>query len=117
MVGTPFSQRGRTDFLLAFEHELDVARQTIFLDHVFEGFGVHERLPFVIVGTSGIQTVANDSGFKRRGLPKFHRIHRHHIVMAVNQDGLGFGIDDFFTIDHRVPLGRHDLGLVGPGFE
>ena len=37
--------------------------------------------------------------------------------MAVNQDGLGFDIDDFFAINHEVSLGRHDLGFVGLGFE
>jgi len=37
--------------------------------------------------------------------------------MAIDEDGLGFWVDDFFAIDHGVALGGHHFGLVGTGFE
>ena len=33
--------------------------------------------------------------------------------MAVDKHGPGLGVDDLLGIDHRVALGRHDLGTVG----
>ena len=117
VFGAPFAQGGGTDFFLAFEHELDVAGKAVFLDHVFEGFGVHEGLAFVVVGAPGIEAVADNLGFEGLGLPEFEGIDGHHVVMAIDEDGLGFWVDDFFAIDHGVALGGHHFGLVGTGFE
>ena len=103
------------DLLLALKHELDVALQGAGFHQVLERFGVHERLTLVVVGTASPNLAVLDDGLERLGVPELDRIHGHHVVVAIDQYGLGGGVDDFLTHHDGVALCGVDVALVGAG--
>ena len=113
----PLREAARTDFLLAFEHELHVTGQSVGFHHRFKGFGVHERLAFVVVGATSPDFSVLDDRLKRVGVPQVDGIDGHHVVVAVNQHGRQFRVDGFLAIDDGIALGGHHLCLVGAGFQ
>ncbi len=87
VVGAELIQTRRADLLLAFEHELDVARQRIGSAHRLEGLGVHVELPLVVIGTAAPDAAVGHHRLERIGAPLVERIDRHHVVMAVDKHG------------------------------
>ena len=111
----PFRERRRTHFFLTFEDELDVVPELPSTNQIFESLDVHERLALVVIRTPRIDGPVADLRLEGRGDPQVERIDRHHVVVAVDQDGRQLRIDQLFAVDHRVSGRLHDLGLVGPG--
>ena len=116
MRGAPRFQRGRANFFFAFEHKLDIAAKLPFLDQIFKSFEVNKALPLVVVGPARIHLAVFKHRLKRLGVPFFHRVHRHHVVVAIHQHRVRLGVYNFFAIYHRVAARGHHLGLVGAGF-
>ena len=111
----PFRECRRAHFLLTFKDELDVVAELPGTHQIFERLDVHERLALVVIRTACVDGSVADLRLKGRGDPQVERIDRHHVVVAVDQDGRQFRIDQLFTVDHRMSGGLHDLGLVGAG--
>ena len=115
VVGAELVEAGRPDLFLAFEQEFHIAGQAVGRAHRFERLGVHEKLAFVVVRTPAPDASVLHDRFERRGAPFVHRIDRHHVVVAVHQYGLGFGIDDSFGENNRIAFRGKYLGMVGTG--
>ena len=82
---------------------------------VLKSLEVHEGLSLVVVCAAGVDGPVTDLGFERIGVPEIERIDRHHIVVAVNQDGRCFRIVFLLGEDDRVAGGLIDGGAVGTG--
>ncbi len=74
---------------------------------------MHPQLPLVVVGAAGPNAAVLDDGLERVGPPLGTRVDGHDVVMAVDQNGFGLGVDDFLGVHHRIAVGRHHLGPVG----
>ena len=107
----------RTDLLLAFEHELHVAGQAVGRAHRLESLDVHEKLPLVIVGTAAPDASLFHHRFERIGQPLADRLHGHHVVVAVDQHGLGRWVDDLLAVHHRISCGGHHFGPIRTGLD
>ena len=105
----------RTDLLLALEHELHVAGQRVGGTHRLECLGVHPQLPLVVIGAAGPDAAIADDRLEGVRTPLVARIHRHHVVVAVDQHRACLRIDGLLGIDHRIPGRGVDLRTVGPG--
>ena len=77
---------------------------------------MHPKLAFVVVRTSAPDTSLFDDRFERFGPPFVARVDGHHVIVPIDQYGFSFRVDDFFSIDHRIAIGRHHIGPVGSGF-
>ncbi len=83
--------------------------------HRLERLGVHPQLALVVVGAAAPDTAVADDRFERLGPPLAARIDGHHVVVAVDQYGLGLGIDDLLGVNHRIALRGKYFGMVGAG--
>ena len=80
-------QRRRTDFLLTLKNEFDVMAHQAILDQILKGFHLYHRLTLIIVRTTSIKPPVANIRFPRITLPRLQRLHRHHIVMSIYENG------------------------------
>ena len=78
---------GAADFLFALDQELHVHRQVAVLLQVrFDRLEVHEHLALVVGRAARVDLAVADRRLERRRGPQVHRVHRLHVVVAVEQD-------------------------------
>ena len=111
------TERGRTDFFLAFEDELHVVAEQAVAHEILEGFHLHEALSLVVVGTAGEDVPVAHFGLGGVGMPEVERCHGHHVVVAVDEHGGSGRVYDTFGVDERIALGGHHFGAVHAGLE
>ena len=104
---------GAADLLLALEQHLDVHRQASLLRQVrLDRLHVHEDLALVVDGAAGVELAVAHRGLERRRGPQLQRIHRLHVVVAVEEDRRrAFGAEPL-GVDHRMPGRLHELRVV-----
>ena len=108
----------RSNFLLALNHELDVARNLVGGHHGFKRLHVHEELPFVVAGAAcengalGMQLRLLDHRLEGRVVPQVDGVGRLHVVMSVHQHGRLGGVHQLLAVHHRVALGGHHFHVV-----
>ncbi len=83
------------------------------MNEVLECLGMHEALSLVVIGTTRPDSAILHYRFKRLGLPKLNRVHRHHIHMSIYQHSGGILVDNLFSVGHRIAVGLYYLSLVG----
>ena len=117
------SQGVTTYFFFAFNHEFHVTIQRICSHHIFKGFYVHEKLPFVITCSSGKNSSVRmligffNHRFKRWRGPQVKRVWRLNIVMSINQNSGVIWVDQLFTIDNWMSWGLvYGCGIAARGF-
>ncbi len=115
VLSAPGGQGSRSDLLFALEHELDVAPQRPGRHQRLERFDVHESLPLVVVRSASPDPAVADHRFERFGRPLVDRIHRHHVVMPVDQHRRCLRRDDPFAVDDRIAVRSENLGPRGSG--
>ncbi len=75
------------DLLLALDHHLDVDRQPPVRLHVrFDGLQMHEHLALVVGSSAREEIAVAHRRLERRRGPLLDRIHRLHVVVAVDED-------------------------------
>ena len=96
------------DFLFAFEDDLDVHRQAAVLLQVrLDRLEVHEDLSLVVGRAAGVDLAVANRRFERRRLPQLERVHRLHVVVAVEEDRRRARGAEPVAVDHRI-AGRVD---------
>ena len=84
---------------------------------IFKGLYVHEQLALVVVGPAAPDGAVMDLRIKGVVVPLVQRLHRLDVVVAVDQHGTGFRVNDLLAEDDRMAGGLADAGLVGARFE
>ena len=75
------------NFLFPFDHQMQIHRQlTMLLDRFLNSENVRKNLAFVVRGATRKNVAVLQHRLERRRVPKFQRIRRLHVVMAVNQN-------------------------------
>ena len=117
------SQRVTSHFFFTFNHKFHVTIQRICSDHIFKGFYVHKKLPFVITGSSGKNRSVRmligffNHRFKWRRGPQIKRIWRLNIVMSIDQNSGVIWVDQLFTIDNGMSWSWvNGCGIAARGF-
>jgi len=105
-------------FLFAFDDELHVHRQLDpLLDIGLHGFDVGVDLSLVVTGAARVDDVVFDPGLEWRRIPQVQWIHRLHVVVAVEEQGLAVGPDLGFSIDQRMAAQVEDLDRQAQFFQ
>ena len=113
------------DLLFSLENELHVHRQPAVLLQVrFDCLQMHEDLAFVVGRAASVDFAVAHGPLKRRRLPKVERIHRLHIVMAVEENGRCARCAEPVAVHNRIAwridqpdiLKAHPPHLVGTPF-
>ena len=108
-------ETGRTNLFLALENKLHVDAQQVVAHEIFESLDLYHRLALVVVGPAAPHgTVAHD-GLEGSRRPGRKRLGRHHVVVAVDENGGSIGRDEALAIDNGVALGGHHLDPFGTG--
>ena len=92
----------RTNFFLAFEDKLDVVVKQVLAVDILKGLDLNEGLSLVIVGSATPDVAVAHNRFKGGGVPQLQRLGRHHVVVGVDEDGRGCGVNQPFGIDDGV---------------
>ena len=71
---------------------------------------MRDQLPLVIACAPAVEPAIADRRFERWALPEVERLRRLDVVMAVEQQGVGFGILLDFADDHRLSRRLENLG-------
>ena len=101
-------QIGRTHFLFALNHHLDVHRQPAPGTRPSLQRGEHGRnLAFVIGCAPGVQIIPARRRLERGRFPLVNRVSGLHIVMPINENGWLTVRAKILAIDDRVPAGGH----------
>ena len=104
---------GAPHFLLALEQHLDVHRQPAVLRQVrLDRLHVHEDLALVVDGAAGIELAVAHGGVERRRRPQLDRIHRLHVVVAVEEDRRRALGAEPFGVDHGMAGRLHETRVV-----
>ncbi len=102
---------GAARLLLPLDEELDVDRQRAAgLEDGLDRLQVRVGLPFVVGGAAGDQVVALAGGLEGRVAPLLDRVHRLHVVMAVEEDRRLAGRAQPLAVDERMAAGVDALG-------
>jgi hypothetical protein len=100
------------DFLFAFDEELDIERQLPLLFQVrLDGLDVHEHLALVVGRSARVDLAVANGRLERRRRPLVERIHRLHVIVAVEQDRRCTGRAQPVAVDDGV-AGRVDQADV-----
>ena len=92
----------RTNLFLALEDKLDVVVEQVLAVDILESFDLDKRLSLVVVGSAAPDVAVAHNGFKWIGVPQLQRLGRHHVVVGVDEDGRGCGVNQPFGIDDGV---------------
>ena len=113
----PGRQGGAADLFFPFKEELDIVRELSAAHQVLKSLDVHEQLALVVVGTATPDGAVVHLRIEGIVLPHVQRLDRLNVVVAVNQHGLRFGIDDLLAEDDRMAGGLADARLVRARFK
>ena len=109
-------ERRAADFLFALEDKLHVAVHKPLAHHILEGFGLYHRLPLVVISPAGIETTVADVRLPRIGMPLVQRLHRHDIIVRIDEDGRDvlacLDIGCVLGINKGIAVGGHHLGFL-----
>ena len=84
---------------------------------VLKSLEVHEQLPLVVIGSAGVNSllpgsrIVGNNRLERVCTPFFKRLRRLHVIVPVNQDGLG-GADVLAAEDDGMACRFINIGLV-----
>src|SRR5579872_7257494 len=106
-----------THFFFTFGEQDHVDRQRAARRQVcFERFDVQEELAFVVDRSARVDAPVAHGGLEWRGGPEVERLSRLHVVVPVNEYGLGSRRRSApFAEDDRMAAGRQDLSLQSGG--
>ena len=103
-------------FLFALDEELDVDRQApVLLDVRLDGLDVHEHLALVVGGAARVDLAVAHRRLERRGGPQVQRVHRLHVVVAVEEDGRLAGRVEPVAVHHRIARRLDQLHVLEAG--
>ena len=78
----------------------------------FKSLDVHKKLSLVIIGTTGIDGAITDFRFERIRFPKFKRLYRLHVIVAIYKNCLEGRIYDAASENNRMTFSRTHLSTV-----
>jgi hypothetical protein len=78
---------------------------------------MHKELPLVVGRSAGIDLSILDDRVERSAIPEFEGVGRLNVVMAIDEDGGSFGVNDLFAVHHGMAVGGVDFRFVDAGLE